>query len=303
MDAHHAVHDLRDAQVDDDAGQRERVAALQPELPPHQPQHRVDRVHRRRVQALAEAERDPGVRGERDRPGQLEVVAHGQRQLARAPAGTRSRSTRPPRRPAARGSPRPRRARRRPGSAGTASSRRTSSLQSRFPPQNLGGPVGWTPGSSGGIPSTPRNGDSRTSRPARSRPRPASASSSHARTADSPSATSSPSFRKDGQPPATVRPKAPTRTESIPTSSTCPARRPANRDRPDQRVTGVELRVARLETLALRAVGARRLEPPSRVERRESDRVAGVDLEHRLELAREVPVQVAPLERQLMERH
>ena len=82
-----------------------------------------------------------------------------------------------------------------------------------------------------------------------------------------------------------------------------PRAAPTNRDRPDQRVTGVELRVARLETLALRAVGARRLEPPSRIERRESDRVAGVDLEHRLELAREMPVQVAPLERELMERH
>ena len=40
----------------------------------------------------------------------------------------------------------------------------TSSLQSMLPPQRRGGIVEWTPGSSGGIPSTPRNGASRTAR-------------------------------------------------------------------------------------------------------------------------------------------
>jgi hypothetical protein len=55
--------------------------------------------------------------------------------------------------------------------------------------------------------------------------------------------------------------------------------------------------------LALGSVGTWRLEAPARVEGREGDRVAGVDLEHRLELAREVAVQVAPLERQLVQGH
>ena len=107
----------------------------------------------------------------------------------------------------------------------------------------------------------------------------------------------------DGQPPATVRPNGADPHRVDPDLEHLPGRRPTNRDRPDQRVTGVELRVARLEAVALRAVGARRLEPPPGVERREGDRVAGVDLEHRLELAREVAVQVAPLERQLVQRH
>ena len=67
-------------------------------------------------------------------------------------------------------------------------------------------------------------------------------------------------------------------------------------DRPDQRVTGVELLVARLE---LRP----RLDVPAGVERRERDRVPGVDREHGLEVAREVPVQRPPLERDLVDGH
>ena len=82
-----------------------------------------------------------------------------------------------------------------------------------------------------------------------------------------------------------------------------PGLRAANHYRTDQRVPGVELRVSGLEALALRPVGARRLEPPTRVEGREGDRVARVDLEHRLELAGEVAVQVASLERQLVHGH
>jgi hypothetical protein len=77
----------------------------------------------------------------------------------------------------------------------------------------------------------------------------------------------------------------------------------ANRNGPDQSVAGVELPVARLEVLALGSVGTWRLETPARVEGREGDRVTGVDLEQRLELAREVAVQVAPLERQLVQGH
>src|SRR5262249_28130914 len=67
-------------------------------------------------------------------------------------------------------------------------------------------------------------------------------------------------------------------------------------DRPDERVTVVELFVARLELDA-------RLDVPAGVERRERDRVARVDRQHGLEVAREVSVERAPLERELVQRH
>src|SRR6478672_3100922 len=63
----------------------------------------------------------------------------------------------------------------------------------------------------------------------------------------------------------------------------------ANLDRPDQRVSCVELLVARLERLAGRDM-------PTRVETRESDGVAAVDREDRRQVAREVAVQRVPLE-------
>ncbi len=67
-------------------------------------------------------------------------------------------------------------------------------------------------------------------------------------------------------------------------------------DRPDQRVTGIELLVARLE---LRP----RLEVPAGVEGGERDRVARVDRQHGLEVAGEVAVQRPPLERDLVDGH
>src|SRR6476620_5093023 len=70
----------------------------------------------------------------------------------------------------------------------------------------------------------------------------------------------------------------------------------ANLDRPDQRVSCVELLVARLERLAGRDM-------PTRVETRESDGVAAVDREDRRQVAREVAVQRAPLEWNLVGRH
>ena len=42
MDAERAVHDLGDPQVDDDAGERERVVRVEPELALHQVEHAVD---------------------------------------------------------------------------------------------------------------------------------------------------------------------------------------------------------------------------------------------------------------------
>jgi len=71
--------------------------------------------------------------------------------------------------------------------------------------------------------------------------------------------------------------------------------RAADGDGAGQRVSGVDL-ACRLEVLA-------RPDIPVVVRHGEANRVARLDLEHRLELGREVPVQVAPLERQLMQRH
>jgi hypothetical protein len=76
--------------------------------------------------------------------------------------------------------------------------------------------------------------------------------------------------------------------------------RASHLDRADQGVPCVELRIARLEAATGRPAG---LEAPARVERRDRDRVSGVDSEHRLEVRREVPVQRAPLERNLVQRH
>jgi hypothetical protein len=74
----------------------------------------------------------------------------------------------------------------------------------------------------------------------------------------------------------------------------------ANLDRADQRVPVVEPGLAGLEAAALGTVASRRLEPPARIERREGNRVSGVDLEDRREIAGEVPVQRPPLERNLV---
>src|SRR5207248_3772473 len=62
--------------------------------------------------------------------------------------------------------------------------------------------------------------------------------------------------------------------------------------RPGQRVPFVQMRVAGLEQLA-------RGEIPAGVRRRDMHRVAGIELEHGLEVAREVAVKGAPLERDL----
>ena len=70
---------------------------------------------------------------------------------------------------------------------------------------------------------------------------------------------------------------------------------------PDEGVPVVELRIARLEKPPVGAVQVNRLEAPARIQRRERDRVAGVDGEDGLELGREVPVERAPLERHLVD--
>ncbi len=72
--------------------------------------------------------------------------------------------------------------------------------------------------------------------------------------------------------------------------------RSADRDRPRKRVAPVELGVRRLESLAGRQV-------PAGIRHREANGVARLDLEHRLELLREVAVEVRGLERKLVEGH
>ena len=67
-------------------------------------------------------------------------------------------------------------------------------------------------------------------------------------------------------------------------------------DRPDQRMTRVELGISRLEDDA-------RLENPSGVQGAKHDAVPGFDRQHGLELAREVAVQRAPLGRDLVDCH
>ena len=69
--------------------------------------------------------------------------------------------------------------------------------------------------------------------------------------------------------------------------------RAAHLHRPDERVPGVELLVVRLEPHSV-------LVFPTRIRAREGDRVAGIDRDDRGELARVVPVQRAPLERELV---
>jgi hypothetical protein len=98
------------------------------------------------------------------------------------------------------------------------------------------------------------------------------------------------------QPPACVTPPEPMRTSSISTPASV---RPgaADLDRADQGVARVQL--------AFQAVGIRLVlrRAPAGVEARERDRVSRLDRQDRLEVAREVAVERAPLERDLVQRH
>jgi hypothetical protein len=70
--------------------------------------------------------------------------------------------------------------------------------------------------------------------------------------------------------------------------------RSADLDRPGERVARVDGRVARDELLA-------RVEVPARLRNRDPHGIAGIDREHRLEVARKVSVQVVLLERELVD--
>ena len=167
---------------------------------------------------------------------------------------------------AQRGRRRPRRARRRPGSAGTASSPATSSLQSMLPPQRPRRDRRVTPGSAGGIPSTPRNGASSTVRPERAADAavqlPVAALSS----------------------PPNVVPQAPGCTSSMRTASVCPCRAPRTSIGPASAWPVVDSDSA-ASSRSPRAT----YQPAFGVEKRTES--PGSTVEHRRQLAREVPVE------------
>ena len=145
MDAADAVHELRDAQVDDGARERERLAALESVLAPHQLQHVVDGERGRLVEILVEAEREPRLG--RPRVGLRELGLVVQR---RASARTRSAGHSIA---SCETSPSPCRAWQSPAEKSAPSTGigrnsvvpATSSLQSMFPPEIRGGAVGCRP--------------------------------------------------------------------------------------------------------------------------------------------------------------
>ena len=155
----------------------------------------------------------------------------------------------------------------------------TSSLQSMLPPQRRGGIVECTPGSSGGIPSTPRNGASRTVRPS-ARPIP-SASSQSIRCRR---------LAERHAPRPRRRPRRSARRAS--------GRRGRRAPRSARRARG-----------RCRAPGSRDANGSSRPTRQPAfgtenrTESPGSIVEHRLELAREVPVQDGRVERELVLRH
>ena len=63
VNADHAVDDLRDVQIDGQAGERNRVEAFQPVLLLHEREHRFERGVGRVVEVVAEADRQPALSG------------------------------------------------------------------------------------------------------------------------------------------------------------------------------------------------------------------------------------------------
>ena len=246
------------------------------------------------VEILVESERDPGSLEPRDGCRQLHVVAHGQRELGAFDGTLDRRAARPHRLPACRGRPRRRTARRPRKSAGRASPLRRAPGSRCCRPSAAADASDAFPRSGGGMPITPRNGRSDTSRPCWSRAVPAAASIVHSSIRSSRSPTPSRSLKSVCHPPAVVTPNG-ADVEPVDPHLEHPAGlRPANLDRADQGVAAVELGVTRLEPLAGRQV-------PAGVRAGKRDRVARVDRQHGLEIAGEVTVQRPPFERDLVE--
>src|SRR5205823_14546767 len=85
VDSLDAVDGLSYPQVDRDAGERQRDPALDSVLAGHQREHALDGDLERVIEILVEAERHPRVRGQGDRPFELQVLrdGEGQRRLDR----------------------------------------------------------------------------------------------------------------------------------------------------------------------------------------------------------------------------
>ena len=75
-----------------------------------------------------------------------------------------------------------------------------------------------------------------------------------------------------------------------------PLARAAYRDRADERMPGVEIRITRRELAPVGAVEVWRLESPPGIERRKPHGIARLDRQHGRKFDREVPVQRGPLE-------
>ena len=94
------------------------------------------------------------------------------------------------------------------------------------PPSARGGIVECSPGSAGGIPTTPRNGATATVWPRSLTARPASASISHSSQDGGPPATPSLRVRRLSREAATVQPQSPGRRETNRTARTMPGSAP-----------------------------------------------------------------------------
>ena len=74
MDALDLVDDLRHAQVDRDARQRQGLRPRDAELALHQVEHRLGGLLGGGVEILVETEREPGIRGSRDRRAKVAIL-------------------------------------------------------------------------------------------------------------------------------------------------------------------------------------------------------------------------------------
>ena len=160
------------------------------------------------------------------------------------------------------------------------------------------------PASGGGIPSTPRNGRSSTARPCWSRPMRASASSRQPEDVLV-ARVDAETLVQRRFPTARVREAVLADPHLLdPIDKRLARPRSAHLDRPDKRVSVVEVRFARLELRPLgRPLQIRsRLEPPAGIEGREADGVAARSSAS-AEVAREVAVKGAPLEGDLVNGH
>src|SRR5262245_58059045 len=288
-----AVHELSDPQVDDDAREGKLVSPLEAVLPRHQLDHRVGCRSRSLVEVLVEAEGDPRGRCPGDRgsepvvvanregqlgtlhgtldgelrhlavtlasvsvPGGEEGAVHGNRQVQLG-AGDELLAVDVP-------APHPRRL----GGVDARFGRRHAEHAEKRPQRDLATELIST----------------RSAVWIERPPQPPFVAAAHAQ----PIVERRLPAARLGDPPGADTQRVDPHLERL------PGRCATDLDRPDHRVTAVELRLARLEAFVGEA-------PPAGIEARERDRVPRVDRQHRLEIAREVPVQRPPLEWDLVD--